>query len=289
MGAHMSIAGGIYKSVERGESIGCTCIQIFTKSNRQWYAKPLTKEDIDEFKLTLKNSDIIQDIVAHSSYLINIGSPNKTINKKSVESLSLELQRCEALGIPYLIFHPGAHLTSSIEKCLELIAKNINTIIDQNPGKTMLLLENTAGQGTNVGYTFEQLATIYKKVRKKSRVGFCLDTCHAFVAGYDFTTEKTYNAMWKEFAKVIGLKKLKVIHINDSKKGLGAHTDRHEDIGKGKIGLEGFRLLFNDKRFFDTPKILETPKDKDLKQDKMNMETIYKLLSPATKKTLIIV
>lgn len=289
LGAHMSIAGGLYKSVERGESIGCTCIQIFTKSNRQWFTKPLKQEDIDAFKITLKYSTIIQDVIAHSSYLINIGSPNKAINKKSIESLSLELQRCQALEIPYLVFHPGAHLTSSIEECLKLIAENINIVLEQNSGNTMLLIENTAGQGTTIGCTFEQLAAIYKDIRKKSRVGFCIDTCHAFTAGYDLRTKETYNAFWKEFDKTIGLKNLKVLHINDSKKELGSHIDRHEDIGKGEIGLEGFRLLFNDKRFFDIPKILETPKGEGLKQDKMNMETIYKLLSTDTKKILTVV
>jgi deoxyribonuclease IV len=289
LGAHMSIAGGLYKSIERGESIGCTCIQIFTKNNRQWFAIPLKEEEIAAFKKAVKNSTLIQQVVAHTSYLINIGSPNSVISKKSVESLSLELHRCEQLEIPYLVFHPGAHLKASIEDCLKLIAKNMNTVLEQNPGKTMLLIENTAGQGSNVGYTFEQLTTIYKNIRNKKRVGFCLDTCHVFTAGYDFRTKETYDELWKQFDQIIGLNKLKVMHINDSKKELGSQIDRHENIGKGAIGLEGFRLLFNDERFFDIPKILETPKDDNhLKEDKMNMETIYSLLSPATKKILTI-
>ncbi|MEX0940332.1 MAG: deoxyribonuclease IV [Candidatus Babeliales bacterium] len=288
LGAHMSIAGGLQKAIERGESIGCTCIQIFTKSNKQWAAKKLTEEDINNFKNAAKNSTIIKSIVAHAGYLINIGSPNELVNKKSVESLMAELLRCEMLNIPYLILHPGAHLYSSESDCINLIAKNLNLILSENPGNTTILLENTAGQGSNIGYTFEQLKKIYEKVIDKKRVNFCLDTCHAFAAGYDFSTPKEYQQMWIHFDETLGLENLKAIHINDSKFGLGLQKDRHANIGEGKIDLEAFRLLFNDERFFDVPKILETPKEEGLKEDIKNMNTIKNLLSSSTRKKLIV-
>ena len=286
LGAHMSIAGGLEKSIEQGESIDCTCIQIFTKSNRQWKATPLKKESVEAFKSAYKKSPLIQCVAAHTSYLINIGSPNKEINKKSVDSLELELKRAETLAIPYLILHPGSHGASTPQECIELIAQRLNEVLERNQCKTIILLENMGGQGSAVGYTFEQLAEIYKKIKNKKRVGFCFDTCHAFVAGYDFRDKKSYNALWKEFDHILGINNIKVFHINDSKKELGSRVDRHEDIGKGKLGLEPFRLLFNDKKFYDIPKILETPKEKDLKDDIKNINTIKKLLNSSTKKNL---
>lgn len=281
----MSISGGFEKSIDRAELIGCTCIQIFTKSNRQWYAKNLNKEEIALFKKKLDASTIIK-VVAHASYLINIGSPDKNTNQQSIDALSLELQRCQALGIPSLIIHPGAYLGSSLEACLELIAENLNTILDKNQGETSILLENTAGQGTTVGYTFEQLATIYGHIKQKKRIGFCFDTCHAFVAGYDFRTKKTYTNLWSHVDEIIGIKNIKAIHMNDSKKNLGSKVDRHEHIGKGQLGLEAFQLLLNDENLFDIPKILETPKDDSLSGYANNMETLRKLLIPKTQSIL---
>ncbi|MGE0207028.1 MAG: deoxyribonuclease IV [Candidatus Babeliales bacterium] len=286
LGAHISIAGGLEKAIERGESINCTCIQFFTKSNRQWYAKPLQKEEIVLFKKAAEQSTI-QDIVVHASYLINIGSADKELGAKSASSLQEELQRAEALGIPYLVLHPGSRNDSPLEECLERIAKNINIILEKNPGKTMILLETMAGQGSTVGDTFDQLATIYKKIDQKHRVGFCVDTCHLLVAGYDFRDKKSYEALWQEFDKKLGLKKLKAFHLNDSKKDLGSRVDRHENIGKGKVGLEAFSLLLNDERFFDIPKILETPKE-SLADDVKNMNALLPLLDSKTRKILSI-
>lgn len=288
LGAHMSIADGIEKSIERARSIDCTCMQIFTKSNRQWYAKPLLKEDIIAFKMAIKENPSIKSIAVHASYLINIGSSDKELNKKSVDALDLELKRCIALSIPYLILHPGSCGTANLKECIERIAHNIDNVLENNPGHTMILLENMGGQGTVVGHTFEQLAEIFQKIKHKKRIGFCFDTCHAFVAGYDFRDKKTYETMWNTFDKILGLENLKVFHINDSKKELSSHVDRHAAIGEGKIGLEAFRLLFNDKRFFDIPKILETPKEKDLKDDVKNMDTLKKLIDISTKKELTI-
>lgn len=279
----MSIAGEISRSIERGESIGCTAIQIFTKSNRQWYAKPLNPTDIESFKQAWKNSSI-QSVIAHASYLLNIGSPNPEAEKKSLEALEIEFQRCADLDIPYLVIHPGSHTNSDEQECLARISKNIDKLLDKIPDGT-ILLETMAGQGSQVGYTFEQLATIIKHSEHKRRIGICFDTCHAFVAGYDFRTEKTYNLMWEQFDKIIGINKLKAIHVNDSLKDLGSRVDRHADIGKGKIGLKGFELLFNDPNFFDIPKILETPKS-ELSEDRKNMDVLEGLLSEKARKLL---
>jgi deoxyribonuclease-4 len=275
-GAHMSISEGIYKSIERGESIGCTAIQIFTKSNRQWYAKPLDQEDINAFQNAWKKSSI-KSIIAHASYLINIGSPNNELAKKSVAALIEELNRCNMLSIPYLVLHPGSHSKTDIESCLQRISDNIDKALEKSDGKTHILLETMAGQGDSVGNTFEQLATIIKHSHHKSKLGVCLDTCHIFAAGYDFRTKEAYNALWNLFDQTIGLEKLHAIHCNDSKTELNSRVDRHTDIGKGKIGLHAFELLFNDHRFAHIPKILETPKE-SLSDDLRNMKTINALI-----------
>lgn len=257
IGAHVSIKGGLYKAIEEGERIGCNVIQIFTKSSRSWFAKKLTPIEIDEFKEAQKNSTI-KTVVAHASYLINLGSPKKEIEEKSIQSLSDELFRCEKLNIPYLVLHPGAHLKNSIEDCIKQIAKNLEPIL-KKASKTMILLETTAGQGTNIGYTFEQLREIIDLSNEKNKLGVCLDTCHIFSAGYDISSKKSYDNVMSDFEKVIGFKNLKVIHINDSKTKFNSRKDRHANIGKGTIGLEAFKLIMNDKRLKNIPKILETP------------------------------
>ncbi|HSC24690.1 MAG TPA: deoxyribonuclease IV [Candidatus Babeliales bacterium] len=282
-GAHMSISGGLDLAIQRGESIGCTAIQIFTKSNRQWYAKPLTDQTIITFKKAWEESSI-KSIIAHASYLINIGSPNEATEKKSLEALILEFKRCADLTIPYLVIHPGSHTNTDEESCITRINNNLNTLFATVPDGT-ILLETMAGQGSNVGYTFEQLAQIIAYSPYKHRLGICFDTCHAFTAGYNFTTEKMYHDMWEKFDNIIGIKKLKAIHVNDSQQGIGSRVDRHTDIGKGKIGLKSFELLFNDPLFFDIPKILETPKN-DLTDDKNNMNVLIGLLNTTTKKLL---
>jgi deoxyribonuclease IV len=284
LGAHMSIAKHLYQAVERGESIGCTAMQIFTKSNRQWHAKPLTQEEIDQFKKTLSESSI-QSVMVHASYLLNIGSANADLEKKSVTALEIELSRCAELGVPHLILHPGSHTSTDEQKCLERISKNIDATLEKVP-HTAILLEIMAGQGSQVGSTFEQLAEIIKHSHHKKRIGICFDTCHAFAAGYDFTTEKTYHAMWDQFDKIIGLEKLHAIHMNDSLKELGSAVDRHADIGKGKIGLRAFELLMNDPQLFNVPKILETPRA-ELADFRRNMDVLEGLLSKKTKERLM--
>jgi len=284
LGAHMSIAGGVERSIEQGASIGCTTIQIFTKSNRQWHAKPLTHEEATLFRTLAKNSNI-DPIVAHATYLINVGAPDKDIEKKSINAVIDELERCSLLGIPYLVLHPGSHVNTNEDECLKRIAHNLDIILESAPGNTKILLETMAGQGSTVCYTFEHIATIRNLSHHKHRIGVCFDTCHAFSAGYDFTTPHGYKAMWEQFDNIIGLDHLHVIHINDSMKELDSRVDRHADIGKGKIGLEAFSMLFNDPRFFNIPKILETPKT-TLEDYARNMGILKELLNEQTRKTL---
>lgn len=287
LGAHMSISGGLDKAIARGASIGCTVIQLFTQSNRQWRAKKLSEEDISNFKTAKENTPSIKAIVAHAPYLINIGSSDKTIHDKSVNTLIEQLTRCSLLEIPYLVLHPGSYGSGSENECLNRIAQTLDIAVEKTHNPPMILLEIMAGQGTSVCYNFEQLAYIYHKVHHKSKIGICLDTCHAFTAGYDFRTKDTYEKTWHDFDAILGFKLLKVFHINDSKKDLDTRVDRHANIGKGVIGLDFFRLLFNDHRFFDIPKILETPYDTE--QDYLkDMMVIESLISSENKKRFMI-
>ena len=258
LGAHMSIEGGLYKAIERGEENNCTAIQIFTKNSRSWFAKKLTEKDIEQFKDTLKKSSV-KMVVAHTSYLINIGAKNPEVEKKSISSLEDELKRCETLEIPYLVLHPGSHVGAGEETCIKQIAQNLDVVLKKFKGKTTIALETTAGQGTNIGYTFKQLKQIRSLCEEKKRIGVCLDTCHIFSAGYDISSPEGYKKVMSEFFTTLGLKVLKVIHLNDSKTKCGSKLDRHENIGKGTIPLKTFELIMNDKRFVDVPKILETP------------------------------
>jgi len=276
LGAHMSVTGGYYKALERGNTIGCTAIQIFTKSNRQWYAKAITPQESERFKEVQNSLDI--QVIAHASYLINIGSDSTSTVERSIEALIEELERCDQLAIPYLVLHPGSG--TDRKQCLEKIITNLDTVLTHYHGPTMILLENTAGQGNTIGNSFEELASIRTALKHKKSVGFCFDTCHAFSTGYDFRDYTSYTAMWQQYDTILGLEHLKAIHINDSKKGLGAKIDRHEHIGQGKIGSEAFKLLINDKQLAKIPKILETPKD-SIEDDIQNMQ---RLLSWYTKK-----
>ena len=288
LGAHISIAGGLEKAIERGESIGCTAIQIFTKSNRQWNARQLQEHEISLFKKATHQSRIAS-IIAHASYLINIASNDPKIEKLSVHALSEELARCQQLAIPFLVIHPGSYRTGTPKEGLERINDNLNMIFDANPGAPTILLETMAGQGSSLGATFEEIAFLIEASAYKERLGVCFDTCHAFVAGYDLRNIKEYEKTWYDFNTIIGMKYLKAIHLNDSKKGLGSNIDRHEHIGKGQLGTQAFELLCNDEKLFDVPKILETPKDSQdpLKDDVMNMQIIYALLHEKTKKMLM--
>ena len=259
LGAHVSVSGGVENAPMRAENIGCTAIQIFTRNQRQWQTKPLLAEQINSYFNNLANTEILS-VVAHNSYLINLGTSQKDVREKSLDAFLDEMQRAESLQIPYLVFHPGAHKGAGEEKGLALIAENVNAILDKFPDyKIKLLLETTAGQGTGLGHTFSQLQQILNSVKRTDRLGVCLDTCHIFAAGYDIRTQAAYEATLSQFDREIGLDQLFAIHLNDSKKELGSHVDRHENIGKGFIGLDAFRFIMNDDRLTNIPKILETP------------------------------
>ncbi len=283
VGAHVSISGGFHTAFDRAESIGCTSMQIFTKSNRQWAAKPITQSEINAFQERWLQSTV-KLVVAHAAYLINIGSSQQELQQKSIAALIIELERCQALGIPFLVLHPGI-ATNSIAECLDLISQHLDYVLDHVKGNTKILLENTAGQGSAVGYTLEQLAAIYQKIKNKDRVGFCIDTCHAFAAGYDLRTQDGYNTFWKNFDTILSIDNLHAIHINDSKKELNSHVDRHEHLGLGKLGIEPFQHLINDPRFFNVPKILETPYE-ELNDYIQDMKKVKSLLSDGTRKCL---
>ncbi len=277
IGAHVSISQGFNHAILRGEKIGANCIQIFTKSNRQWKSKKISEDDISKF-LTQQKKSTIQLVVAHASYLINLGSSTSSIVAKSIDALVEELQRCDLLQIPFLVLHPGTMHTQNEKESLLFIAENINTVFKKaKPKKVMLLLETMAGQGSTVGSTFEQIATIISHVSQKKYIGVCLDTCHIFASGYTFDTPETYKKLWQQFDQTIGLSKLKVFHINDSKKNLGSRVDRHEHIGQGMIKPATFKLLMQDPKFKKIAKILETPKGDDEFAD--DIKNIKKLQS----------
>jgi len=279
LGAHLSIAGGFDKAIEKAQETGANCMQIFTKSNRQWKAKNITKEESDLFISKQKNSSV-SIVVAHAAYLINLGSKSDETVEKSTISLAQELQRCEQLKIPYLVLHPGTARYEDEERSLQFVAQQIDVAITTSKTHTViLLLETMAGQGKTIGHTFRQLATIIQHAHHKSRIGVCFDTCHAFVAGYDFHTPELYKKMWHEFDTTIGLEKLKAFHINDSKKELGSKVDRHEEIGLGKIPLSAFELILKDLKFKNIPKIIETPEGSNkVEHDKKNLEVLRKLV-----------
>ncbi|MFQ6101179.1 MAG: deoxyribonuclease IV [Anaerolineae bacterium] len=278
LGAHESIAGGLYKAFDRARSVGCDAVQIFVKSNRAWAVKPLTEEDIARFKAKAEETGV-QPVVAHTSYLLNLGALDEALWTKSRDTLIVELKRCEALGVPWLVLHPGSHVGSGEEAGLAQVARGLGEVHAVTPGfRTQILLETTAGQGTNLGYRFEQLAWLMEHTPEGERLGVCLDTCHVFAAGYELRTPEGYTATMEAFDRIVGLEWLKALHLNDSKGDLGSRKDRHEHIGKGHIGLEGFRNVLNDPRLTGLPGLLETPKSNDLHEDRENLAVLRGLV-----------
>ncbi len=262
IGAHVSAAGGVENAPVNASKIGATAFALFTKNQRQWVANPLTTESIASFK---SNCEIFgykpQQILPHDSYLINLGHPEKSALQKSREAFLDEMQRCEQLGLDRLNFHPGSHLNQiSEEECLASISESINLTLNQTKGVTAVI-ENTAGQGTNLGFSFYQLKKIIDSVEDKSRVGVCIDTCHVYSAGYDIKTKAGFEKVFLEFDEVVGFRYLKGMHLNDSKKELGSRVDRHDSLGKGTLGLEVFECIMNDNRFDGIPLVLETPNE----------------------------
>ncbi|MCD6332701.1 MAG: deoxyribonuclease IV [Bacteroidales bacterium] len=260
VGAHVSASGGVENAPVNAHDIGAKAFALFTKNQRQWVAKPLTGKSIRTFRNNLEKYDFHPDyILPHDSYLINLGHPEKEGLEKSRNAFLDEMQRCEQLGLNRLNFHPGSHLNKiSEEQCMKIIAESINIVLDKTRGVTAVI-ENTAGQGTNIGFSFEQIRFIMDHLEDQDRVGVCIDTCHAYAAGYDIKTPEGYEETFKQFDEIIGLSFLKGMHLNDSKKGLGSRVDRHDNLGKGMLGLEVFSRIMNDTRFDNIPLILETP------------------------------
>jgi len=278
LGAHISIAGGTDKAVLTAREVGCEALQIFVKSSNQWRAADFRAGEPERFRANLAVAGIDQ-VVAHDSYLINLCSPQDLLWSRSLDALLVELDRCETLGVPYLVTHPGAHTGAGEAAGLERLARALDRIHAERPRhRVRILLETTAGQGTSVGHRFEHHAEILRQIDDPYRVGVCLDTCHVFAAGYDLRTERAYRETLDRFAETIGLAKLRAIHLNDSKRELGSRVDRHEQIGKGKLGVEAFRLLLNDATLEGVPMILETPKGPDYAEDRINLALLRSLV-----------
>ena len=260
-GAHMSVAGGCHNALLLAQAHGCDTVQLFTKNSNQWSARVLADEEVRLFRRTLRQTKL-RFPTAHDSYLINLASPDEALYQKSVAAFVVELQRAERLGLRYLVTHPGAHLDSGEEAGLARVAKALDEVHARCAGfRVRVLLETTAGQGSTLGYRFEHLARILALVADPDRLGTCFDTCHVFAAGYALAPEKEYRATLRAFDRTVGLKRLKVFHLNDSLRPLGSRVDRHAHIGRGELGTEPFRLLVNDPRFRNRPMILETPKE----------------------------
>jgi len=278
IGAHIFVNGGVDSAITKAEEFGFTAIQIFTRNNNRWTSKPLSDKEINAFKEKLASSNI-KVVVSHDSYLINLCAVDPENLEKSRLAFKDELDRCEQLGIPYLNFHPGSHGGAGEDEGIKLIAESLNLLHKQTKGyKVKSMLEATAGQGNALGYKFEQLAKIIELVEEKERMCVCIDTAHIFAAGYNIKDPKEYKKVMKNFDDIIGLDLLKCIHMNDSKKPLGSRVDRHDHIGKGEIGLDGFSNIMNDKRLKDVALILETPKGKEQLEDLENVKTLLSLV-----------
>ena len=278
LGAHLSIAGGLPRAVDRAEASGCQALQIFTKSAGQWRARELPPEEIALFRRRVRETRI-RPVVAHNSYLINVAAADPALRRKSIAALRDELDRAESLGLDGLVMHPGSYTSGTEGGGLKLIGDALAAILASRPnGRTRILLEHTAGQGTNLGHRFEHLAEIIDRLGGSSRVGVCLDTCHLLAAGYDICSEEGYRETFRQFGRLVGFSRLKAFHLNDSKKPLGSRVDRHEHIGKGELGLEPFRLLLNDPRFTRIPKVIETPKTIETVSDRENLTLLRSLV-----------
>ncbi len=275
----MSIAGGTFNAFTEGERKGCRTIQIFVKASNQWQAKPLTDAEIRKFHEEQKRTGI-EPVIAHDSYLINLASPDKNLLDKSRKAFLVEMERCRDLGIYHLVTHPGSHMQSGESEGIRRVGESLGWLFERTDGfDVFITLEITAGQGTNLGHKFDQLAKMIELSGAPERCRVCFDTAHAFAAGYDIASPEGYRQTWAEFERIIGLDMLAAIHLNDSKKGLGSRVDRHDHIGKGALGLGAFRMIMNDSKLVDIPKILETPKGDEDEMDEVNLALLRKLAS----------
>jgi deoxyribonuclease-4 len=280
----MSIEGGLARAVDRACEVDATALQIFVKSSRQWKARELEDPEVVTFRRRVAESGLTDHTLAHASYLINLASPDKDVRRRSEQALSEELERCARLGLPFLVLHPGSHGGAGEQDGLRRIVRALDRLL-QPPhrgkgtgGAVTVLLETTAGQGSHLGSRFEEIGWILQRARQGDRLGVCFDTCHCLAAGYEFRDGRSYRAMLREFDRAIGLDRLRAFHLNDSKYPLGSRRDRHEHIGRGEIGLEAFRLILNDRRFRDRPMILETPKGRDLAEDRVNLAVLREMV-----------
>ncbi len=275
----MSVSGGLELAFARIRRVDGEAMQIFSRNQRQWRAAPISAEEAGRFVAAWRGWGVFP-VAVHGSYLINLASPRKETAAKSVQALAAELVRTAALGIPYLVMHPGAHLGAGTEAGLTTFVKNLDEVFHKttDPEKVMILIENTAGQGTGLGADFNEIAFILKASQYGERLGVCLDTCHVFAAGHDIRTPEAYRQTFADFDRIIGIDRIKFFHLNDSKKNLGSRVDRHEHIGQGEIGMKAFELLVNDPRFASHPMVLETPKGPDLAEDRTNLAILRGLL-----------
>lgn len=280
----MSIAGGFHRAVERAVAVDATALQVFVKSARQWKAAPLISEAVSGFRRATEAAGLADQLLAHAGYLINLASPRSELRKRSGDALAIEVERCAALGIPYLVLHPGSHDGDGPRRGLERLARGLDRLYRTGSRraverrKVSILLETTAGQGNCLGATFDELAWVLEHARCAERLGVCFDTCHALAAGYEFRDRRSYLETVRELRRVIGLHRLKAFHLNDSLHGLGSRRDRHEHIGRGEVGLEAFRLILNDRRFRRVPMVLETPKGEDLAEDRVNLGVLRAMI-----------
>jgi len=280
LGAHTSTSGGVEKAIDRALAVGCTAMQVFVKNNMQWFASPFSGKEIQAY-LDHPRREELGSVFAHSGYLINLAATSDEFHEKSLRSLREELVRADQLGLPFLVLHPGAHMGAGIEAGLQKVVKSIDSIFAAIPKvKTKIALETTAGQGSSLGHEFGQLEYILKNAHEPERLCVCLDTAHVFAAGYDISTPSGAKKVFAEFHKRIGFARLAALHLNDSKVPLDSRVDRHENIGNGKIGIEAFRFVMNEPRFAKIPKVLETPKGKEMAEDVVNMNTLRALVSP---------
>lgn len=276
LGSHVSTAGGLAKAFDRADAVGCGAFQIFTKNNFQWAGKPLDDTEVREFRALCKSRAM--PVGAHSGYLINLGAAAGPNLKKSIASMIEEIDRADALGIPFVVLHPGNHLGAGEAAGLRTIASHIRKVLSATKRSAVrIALETTAGQGTSIGCKFEHLAELYEKIDQPARLAVCFDTCHVFAAGYDIGAQP--EKVLREFDRIVGLEKIVMFHFNDSKGGLGSRLDRHEHIGQGKIGIEAFRVILNERRLKKIPKILETPKDPEGKFDRRNLKLLRSLIN----------
>ncbi len=278
LGAHESVSGGLHLAFERIKRVGGDALQIFTRNQRQWIPAELKTEEVRLYKKAHRESGEMI-VASHGSYLVNFATGKEELLQKSTLAFVLELQRCQQLGIPYVVLHPGSHGGDGVEAGLNRFVAGIDSAIEQSKTEVEVLVETTAGQGTGLGRSFQELAYILQNSRYSSQLGVCVDTCHIFAAGYDIRSAEEYNATIDELDNHVGLQRVKFFHLNDSKKELGSRVDRHEHIGKGAIGLSGFKNLLNDPRFAGLPMTLETPKSDDLEEDRENLRTLRSLIA----------